>query len=66
MHPSLSAGGGGGGVDGWVELSTKYSERRSLTGSQDLRGRLLGKIGVTFSGEGCSFYIKKIEIKNKE
>ena len=59
----VSTGGGGGGVGGWVELSTKYSERRSLTGSQKV---VPGKDRGNFFRKGCSFYIKKIEIKNKE
>ena len=53
MHPSLSAGGGGGGVDGWVELSTKYSGRRSLTGSQR---KVAGKDRGNFFRERVSVF----------
>ena len=44
-------------------------DRISVLRSQDLRGWLLGKIGVTFFREGCSFYVKnklKSEIFNDE
>ena len=65
---SLSAGGGG---KGWVEPSTKFSKRRSLTGSQssDLRISESGcweRWGY-FLQWGSSFYIEnnlKSEVLN--
>ena len=45
-----------------VDPSAEFS-KRGLKRSQDLRGWLLGKIGVTFfeggGRGGCSFYVKK-------
>ena len=62
MHPPLSAGGGGGGI----EPSTKFSKKECLTGAQFLEGGCWERGGGDFSGRGRgSFYIKN-KLKSSE
>ena len=61
-------GGGGGG--GELNLLPDFKKReRELDRILILRGRLVGKRGVTFLRGGCNFYIKnklKSEIFNEK
>ena len=60
VHTPLSAGGGGGWVEGRVEPPTKFSKSGGLAGSQFLEGGCLETGGDFFPGGSCSFYIKNI------
>ena len=59
MHPHpLSAGGGGEGVGGGLNLLPNFQKKKGLGRTSIFRGGLLGKRGVTFFREGCHFSTK--------